>query len=402
MIQSQHERENQLLRLCLRPQPGAGHLSLTRQLFHHDLDWEYIYNFSVRHSLLPFLYHQLKQVGRELVPGEYLKRFKTAYHANVARTAIFTDELLSITRELQLSGIESLPFKGPVLGAIAYGNPALRSFIDLDLIVRRGDVLAAKEILLARGYRTSRRIDDRQQQLLLDSQHNIQFERTDGCLIVELHWRVSADWYAAAWGPEQLWKRLGTVTLNDVPLNSLSIEDLLLALCIHGSRHFWEKLCWICDVAALISGDREIDWDGLLTFARRSDTEGIVLLGLCLAGAIAPEALPAAIKQLIAEDERLNRLAGRLTKRLFSGTEHVPLTRRETFKYSMLMRKSWPARVRYCLFALSPADLDLETLALPRYLNFVYYGVRPLRLVRSSYHRLRTSRTELGNSGRGT
>ena len=208
LIATDHEQENYFLRLCLRPRPDQTHLAQTRALLASALDWEYLYQLSGRHSLVPLVYHRLKQIGSDFVPAGYWQRFKSGYQANVARSIVLTNELLSLTRELQMNHIDSLPFKGPALGALAYGNPALRCFIDLDIIVRSQDVTATRKILLARGYQLARKIDARQEQLLLKAHHNLQFEREEGRLIVELHWRVSGVFYAHALGPEDLWTRL--------------------------------------------------------------------------------------------------------------------------------------------------------------------------------------------------
>lgn len=383
--QSQHERENNLLLSGLRPRPTPLDLTRTRELLLNDLDWEYLFNFAERQALAPFLYHQLNKIGADVVPRDYWQRLKTSYQANVARSIVLTDELLSVARELRAIGVESLPFKGPVLGVVAYGNSALRCFIDLDIIVRPSDVSATTEVLLARGYRTSKRLDTRQKELLITAQHNIEFEQERGQLLVELHWRVSADLFAAAFRGEELWGRLETITINDVELKSLPIEELLFALCIHGSRHVWDRFSQICDIAALISGERRIDWNRLMALATKTRTERMLLLGLCLAGKLAEESVPPDIKDLISSDQQINRLADLVMQRLFSGAAGVKLSPKEVFTYNMLVRRSWTARARYCLFALSPADSDLETFALPRFLNFAYYGLRPLRLMRSAY-----------------
>ena len=200
-----------------------------------------------------------------------------------------------------------------------------------------------------------------------------------------MHWRVSADLFAAAFRSEELWGRLETITINEVQLKSLPIEELLFALCIHGSRHVWDRLSQICDIAALISGERTIDWDRLMALATKTRTERMLLLGLCLAGKLAEESVPPDIKDLIGSDQQINRLADLVMQRLFSGPAGAKLSPKDVFTYNMLVRKSWTARARYCLFALSPADADLETFALPRFLNFAYYGLRPLRLMRSAY-----------------
>ena len=41
-------------------------------------------------------------------------------------------------------------------------------------------------------------------------------------------------------------------TLAALAYGNLSLENLLLVRCAHGSKHLWERLGWICDVAELI------------------------------------------------------------------------------------------------------------------------------------------------------
>jgi len=383
----EHQREQDLFRLCLGLRPSEARLDTIRRTLSPELDWEYIFQFAERQGLVPLLYHQLKKFHFDLIPAGYQKRFKHGYQANVARTLILSDELVALTEEFRSHGIDSLPYKGPVLGIIAYGDPALRCFIDLDIIVRPRDVPRATEILLARGYQTARNIDARQVQILIDSQHNIQFQRDDGYLIVELHWRVAADFFASALNPECLWEKLEPVTLNNVQLNSLPTEDLLLALCIHGSRHVWDRLSQICDIAALICTDRRIDWQRLMAAAKEADVERMLRLGLYLATKLTEEALPINIEKSIANDRAIKRLADGIMARVFSENSRTWLRQGEVLQYNLLVRESLSARLRYCLFALSPADADLETMALPRYLNLAYYGLRPFRMMVSAYRR---------------
>jgi len=42
--------------------------------------------------------------------------------------------------------------KGPVLAVQAYGDPAMRSYGDLDMLVRQGDIRRATELMSAAGY----------------------------------------------------------------------------------------------------------------------------------------------------------------------------------------------------------------------------------------------------------
>ena len=375
-----HSVEVEVLQLCSRAQLDQAALDRIKELLGENPDWEYLCKIAQRHGMLPLLYRQLDRAARDLIPVDYLKRLKLTYRENAARNLILTAELLSIVEELRTKAIESLPFKGPALAMMAYGDLGLRCFVDLDLIVHWRDVAAAREILIARGYRPSRKLSPQQERLLLASQHNIRFSRNEGRMIVELHWRVAADLYSASVNEEDLWANLETITMENVKLNTLRPEELVFSLCIHGSRHLWERLSWIGDVAALMSS-RTIDWERLLELSEKNGTEGMMFLGLQLASDLCGAPLPQHVRRRIDADSDTKRLAIEIAELIFRSPEYVPLSPLKTFKYNLRMRKSWSARARYCAFAISPSDEDVDVIALPRFLNFAYYLFRPLRLL---------------------
>ena len=215
---------------------------------------------------------------------------------------------------------------------------------------------------------------------MLRTQHNLQFSRDNHRLIVELHWEVAPHLFASTVDAGTLWQNLVTIDLNGTSVKTLSAEDLLFSLCVHGSRHLWERLGWICDVAELISR-HDFDWDALLKRAATADSERMFLLGLYLAEQLLDAPLPAEVKQRCDADERLPSLAENIVEHLFSGTTHVPATSREIFKYNLGVRKTLSARARYLLHMLRPTDSDLGARSFPAKLGFAYYLTRPFRLL---------------------
>jgi hypothetical protein len=107
------------------------------------------------------------------------------------------------------------------------------------------------------------------------------------------------------------------------------------------------------------------------------------LLGLFLAERLLDARLPPEVKQRCAADERLQALADNVVEHLFNGTTHVPATSREIFRYNIRVRKTLSARARYLVYALRPTDSDLRGRSFPSALNFVYYFIRPFRLIRT-------------------
>ena len=366
------------LLLCCARTTAAPRL---REFAAADVDWEYFFQLARRHAILPLVYVPLERHASDLIPQTMLAQLKKHYIENSARNTVLTAELCRLISLFNDAGIEAIPYKGPVLALFAYGNIALRRFVDLDVIVKRSDVLNAREILLNEGYTPAKSLSLSQQELLLRTQHNMQFSRDNRQLIVELHWEVAPHLFASTVNGERLWQNLITLDLNGTRVKSFSAEDLLFSLCVHGSRHLWERLGWICDVAELMT--QTLDWPTLLQRAANADTERMFLLGVHLAERLLDAPLPAVVKQRCDTDPRLSALADKIVEHLFNGPTHVPATSREIFKYNIGVRKTFSARARYLLYMFRPTDSDLGSRPLPSSLNFAYYLTRPFRLFRT-------------------
>jgi hypothetical protein len=373
-------KEDELLLCCARTVVAADVVKRLREFAAIGIDWEYLFLLARRHAVVPLLHLQLERHAADLVPPETRHRLKHHYLENSARNTVLTAELCHLITLFANAGIEAIPYKGPVLSLFAYDNLALRRFVDLDIIVKKSDVLSTRQILLDEGYTPAKSLSLSRQELLLRTQHNMQFSRDNRRLIVELHWEVAPHLFASSVGAERLWRDLTTIDLNGTPVKALSAEDLLFSLCVHGSRHLWERLAWICDVAELIAR-RDFDWHALLERATNTDSDRMFLLGLCLAEKLLDAPLPVAVKERCDADHRLQELAANVSKHLFSGTTHVPATSREIFKYNIDVRKTAGARARYIIHMLRPTDGDLGARSLPSSLSFGYYLMRPFRLL---------------------
>jgi hypothetical protein len=374
--------EDDLLLCCARTVATRQVVVRLRELASKNIDWEYLFLLARRHSVVPLLYLQLHQHGSDLVPEQHLQKLKQHYLENSARNTVLTAELCRLIGLFADFGVEAIPYKGPVLSLFAYGDLALRRFVDLDVIVKKTDVLKARQILLTEGYTPSKSLSLTQQELLLRAQHNMQFSRDNRRLIIELHWEVAPHLFASSVSAEQIWQDLGTITVYDTQIKTLSADNLLFSLCVHGSRHLWERLSWICDVAELISR-HSFNWTILLERAATADSERMFLLGLHLAHELLDAPLPDEVQRRCDSDEQLKGLAANVIEHLFNGVTHVPATSREIFKYNIRVRKSLAARARYLAHMFRPTDSDLSRHAFPSRLSFGYYLTRPFRLLRT-------------------
>ncbi|MEP6820241.1 MAG: nucleotidyltransferase family protein [bacterium] len=383
--------ENELALLCSRtkvdPETSKRIKAITGSP--DKIDWDYFYQLARRHSVTPLVYSQLSTIATANVPSDQLARLKANYQDNVARNLLLTAELCSILQVFAVAGIETVPYKGPALAVYAYGNLALRRFVDLDILVQKVDVLRAKDLLTAEGFVCDSPWTDAQQALLLRTQHNLPLSREEGRLIVELHWQVASGLFASSMQAEEFWGRLDTMRLNNVVVKTLSAEDLLLSLCVHGSKHLWERLAWICDVAELVKTRTDLDWSVLLERATSSGNRRMLFLGLYLASSLLDAPLPEQVKSQLEADKKTALLARQVSKRLFGGVGQTPASISQSFKFQLALRAGWRSRLRYCRLLLQPTDADIEAVRLPRPLSFAYYLMRPIGLVRRDRERRR-------------
>ena len=289
------------------PQPSAVLLQ--------PLDWGRLLQLARTHGVLPCLYRSLLTTGPDIVPQDAWTALRHAFHANTQRNLLLAGTLLKLLRLLETHGIAALPYKGPVLAALAYGNVALRQFGDLDLLVHSQDADRAKALLWAQGYRW---LDGRPLTLFPRLRKVYELISPDRHVLVELHWALTSATFFFPLDPAHLWTRLETVSLLETPVRSLAPEDLLLILCVHGAKHHWSRLGWICDVAAVLQVTPQLDWARCMAQASQLGGRRMLALGVRLAHDLLGAGLPTEIGRWIQAEAAVPWLAAQVWARLFA------------------------------------------------------------------------------------
>jgi hypothetical protein len=161
----------------------------------------------------------------------------------------------------------------------------------------------------------------------------------------------------------------------------LAPEDLLLALCAHGAKHFWARLGWICDVSELIGAQNDIVWPRVLTRARMLGSERMLLLGLFLARDLLGAQPPEAVFHEAQSDARVRSLAAQV-KAWLPLEEDPPTGALPSMRFHLAVRERLHDRIRYCLEGgLRPSYADWQFLPLPDPLFSLYYLIRPIRIM---------------------
>jgi len=294
-------------------------------------------------------------------------------------TLRLTAELFHLLDRFTSEGIAVLVVKGPVLAMQAYGDPARRSYGDLDLFVRQRDIRRATELMITGGYQAAVPLS------AIDSGKipgQYLFSKPDSKLIVELHNDCTLRYFPRRLPLEHFFARQVPMRLDGREVPALSVEDELVLICIHGAKHFWERLMWIADVAALVSRQTGIDWKRVENSVKAVGAERMLHTGLRLASDLLGAQLPGKVQAAVQADGIAARLAGKVRQWLpAAGSAPPGLFQRAAFR--LRMRGGLISAPAYLLrLSLSPTEEDWQKggqLSQNRFLDALR---RPLRLAR--------------------
>jgi hypothetical protein len=374
------ERPEERILICVARR--SFHPSATEQLsllLQERLDWDYLLTIASYHCLIPLLYQHVSSVDHSAIPQPDMLRLQRDNERNTKISLFLTGELIKIIACLEEEGIRAIPFKGPTLALRAYGDVGLRQFGDLDILVRRKDVPRLREALIARRFKPKPELTKMQQaaQLRFDCAYN--FESEQGVML-DVHWNLVERHLAFDLDTNRFWDRLEPVTINGKQLMTLSTEDLLLVLCLHGFTHLWERLGWICDVASLIDSQKELNWQLVLDNATRLGSRRILSLGLLLAKELLAAPIPRDVLRTMETDTVVKTLSDRVRRGLFA-LEPPQSGLLEGALLQLEMRERSRDKLSSCLgLVATPRSFDWMLLPLPGWLSFLYYLLRPLRL----------------------
>ncbi len=306
-----------------------------------------------------------------------LDDLRIGFEANTARNLRLAGELVAATRRLAAAGVTTASWKGPLLAERAYGDLRMRQFFDLDLLIRRSDLEVAVGVLEGLGFLSERSITPAQQGAYVDHMGELELVREADGLWVEIHTAIVPTYFARGRGTDDMWRHLRPARLARTEVLALDPVDELEALCVHGSKHRWERLAWIVDIAML---GRQLDvseWQRLQEGASRRGTMRMVNAALALAMNICAATLPDEVAAGVRADTAARSLARMARKSLFDRQPGRSAELR--FHFRMWDRAS--DRLRYLAnIALTPSVADWEFISLPRPLSPLYLIVRPVRM----------------------
>lgn len=357
------------------------------------LDWDLIISTCYQNGVLPLVSSNLLKKFSDCLPPEIKEKLSLRFQEHTQKNLFLTAKLLEIVRTLGAAGIPVLPFKGPVLAIQAYGNLALRQFVDLDILVQPKHFDEAVRLLTGHGYQAVSQVPWlKRKALSFARQKDIGLISDDLKARIELHWKLSGAHFALPLELNQLWERLDEIDIGGAQLKNLAFPDLFVYLCLHGSRHGWERLAWICDLRELIESEQkngaEIDWFEIHLHAQKHGCEKVVELGLFLIFEFFGEKTNFPSWSQIESSETFKTIARQIRTKIFA----KPLTATEIgdwYLYHLTLKEKKTDKLKlhahyflwYSRLALTPNSLDKAVFKLPKIFYPLYYILRPSRLL---------------------
>lgn len=349
------------------------------------IDWDLLTLAAGSHGVLPLVYRRLKSADG--IPASALARMRSEFYGNSLNNLHLARELARLTGLLRAQGIDAIAFKGPVLALKAWGDVGLRQFNDLDLLVRPADAGRAAEVLITAGY-WPRTFDRDHPERSIARGCEDEFMRPGSPWMIDLHWELNPAYFSYGPAAAGVWDRAEAIRVEGAGVLSLASDDLVLFLAVHGAKHGWINLGWVCDFDETLRARGDSELPALADAARRAGCLRMLLLAVALAADLLAAPIAPLFADPLRRDSVITSLVAGIERRLFAS---VGMRARLYSEWVVPIRTiaSVRGRLRYLASrALTPNIDDLDFLPLPPSLYPLYYAMRPFRLAWQQGRRL--------------
>jgi hypothetical protein len=309
--------EQRLLFACIARDSQQVSKILRNAQNHADskIDWNTLYKYIDLHKVASAVLNGLQDGFQdgvqtpEIAPRQFAAQFIAQLKRFVESQKRFnyalTLEMKLIADKFRAAGIPILFFKGPTLSIQLHGDIYSRRFNDIDFLIHPDQFNRAVELLQSEGYFPSQPLPTK----LIATENHYQFKHNVRQSSVELHWALTKVFLRFPLSFEMLSESAVQIEVLGTPVYAPSPEDMILFLCVHGTKHNWDRLAWLVDIVAFLRAYPTFDWESTLRRAESLYISRMVLVALYLASHLLHAELPDTVSRRIAAQPKIAQLA---------------------------------------------------------------------------------------------
>jgi len=382
---AQHSRNEITLLLWLLREPGRADLGWPQVA---DWDWRGFAEACDHHDVAPFIYCRLRGLGIT-APPRLLEHLRLRFLEGSSRNYHLAQKLIDLTFLFKEHQIPVLAYKGPTLAMVAYGDLALRSYQDLDLVIHPEHLPKAVRVMTRSGFEFTPdwwNPCQPENPKYVARHHEIPLRAQDKSYFVDLHWKLAAhEARAFRLDVDETWSRAEEIELLQTGISTMCREDLFLALCCHGTWHRWGRLKWLLDIAELLRNAETLKW---LQLEEMTSNRPLVRASASLAVALARELLevdvPAEAARILPATERIRTMAAAIRdETMLRGHARENWTALLELEGSPLgWTNYWGVNTAWWFHQmfLRVGPEERAVVPLPQRLHFLYHFIRPVWL----------------------
>lgn len=216
------------------------------------IDWTLFLRLTRFHRIEGLVWNHLAS-HRANLPKEVGEELRAAASEIAANNLRASQECRRLLNAFEDAKISLLFLKGLPLGALAYGNPAIKSSIDIDLLIDPKDLLSSATVLRAAGYRLVAPSDSGELLRWHRGWKESVWRNEQARVQIDLHTRTADNPRLIPTIDVHSPSRPVDVS-DDISLPTLVDEELFAYLSVHGASSAWFRLKWIADFAGFLSG----------------------------------------------------------------------------------------------------------------------------------------------------
>jgi len=292
----------------------------------------------------------------------------------VKENMLMSAELIKVMKLLEENGIEALAFKGPTLAQMAYGDIALRQYADLDILVHKDDIYKIYD-LLKNDYTRELKCTPSQEKTWFKYAHDLGLTSKNG-IHIEFHWRMLDTDHPINLKEIDFFQKKQFTYINKQQIPIISNEEFLVYLCVHGSKHMFERVEWVVDIDKFIR-TQYIDWNKIDNLIQNTNYKNFVFLGLFLTQKL----FNTPVSPKIQSKTDTIGIVSHYIQTIWH--EHIETPNSTNIQYTLKLFIFVKDKIKFIYkMYFKPTFTEYWYISLPDYLYFLYYPLRQYLLIK--------------------